>query len=111
LQVQNDYSTKRPEPNGNPAPMNGTTTENFMVLVPNPVNGSTVNCNYEFRNKTEKQTIQVFDATGVLISRTVINSKESSNTVQMEIGNIQAGMYFVSVDNGTERLTQKLIVK
>jgi len=107
----NDYSTKRPEPNGNPAPMNGTTTENFMVLVPNPVNGSTVNCNYEFRNKIEKQTIQVFDATGVLISRTVINSKESSNTVQMEIGNIQAGMYFVSVDNGTERLTQKLIVK
>ncbi len=76
-----------------------------MLIYPNPTAGTFT---IGFTNLTSCAcTLTIYDRLGKQISNTKIQAKTGSTTLQIE----NKGLYFVSLQDGKERITQKVIVE
>ena len=107
----NDYSTKYTIVSKDSSELLNVGIENCLNLIPNPANGTSILCTYQFKEKTEKQTIQLFDVTGSQLLETTGTGTQKMQSIQLDIHHFKPGMYFVIVDNGIERMTEKLLIK
>jgi hypothetical protein len=83
------------------AGINKFTPNNYLKIYPNPAqNNFTVET-----NATEKQTLQLFDVNGKLVLAQTINEK----TI-IDAGNLNAGVYSLSIISNEGVLTKKLVI-
>lgn len=82
-------------------------TEDFSLkassIVPNPSSG-----NFMVKTKTNLSKINVYNQSGALVKAIEVN--EGSNEVQVDIKGIQSGMYFLELQNDSEKTWKKIIV-
>ncbi|TDP58712.1 reprolysin-like metallopeptidase [Flavobacterium dankookense] len=90
-----------------PLGVNDNSLQNF-ALYPNPNTGSfTISFT---SNNSEKVTVGVFDIQG----RSVFNKQYQNNGLfneNMQVDNIQSGVYLVKVQNGSKQLTKKIVIE
>ena len=55
-------------------------------------------------------TATLFDAIGKKISSTELKTAKGNNQFNIDITNINSGIYFISIDNGKEKTTKKIFV-
>lgn len=83
----------------------GKTQENTiegLSIYPNPTNGDKI---YIVSKLALEKEIEIFDVLGKRILQTTISSKE------LNIGNLNAGVYIIKIREGEASATRKLIVK
>lgn len=83
----------------------GKTQENTiegLSIYPNPTNGDKI---YIVSKLALEKEIEIFDVLGKRILQTTIGSKE------LNIGNLNAGVYIIKIREGEASATRKLIVK
>jgi hypothetical protein len=81
-----------------------------MNIYPNPV---THTVNVEFTLKTNSQVkLQLYDELGKLVKRIKKdNFTIGNNKIQLEIGNLKSGIYFVSLTIEGEVFTKQIVKK
>lgn len=81
----------------------------FHTIYPNP---SVDKAHLLFTTKEVKESVQlsIYNITGKLIENVNIQPQLGLNTVSINTSNYQSGMYIVQINNGTEVVSQKLIV-
>ena len=77
-------------------------SQNEISIGPNPAN-SYVNIDLSGQNICNE--ISVLDSKGSLVLKKTV----SSNNVQLNISNFQQGLYFISVNTGSNRIIKKLV--
>ena len=55
-------------------------------------------------------TITIFDIFGKIVFSQIQNAVLGANQVMLDIDNLQEACYFVQVDNGQERIIEKLTI-
>lgn len=75
---------------------------NEFNIYPNPSKG---NFSISFKNSNEKYILQVFTVLGQKVFE-----KEYTNSSSASINNLQKGVYFVKIENGTKSSVKKIIV-
>lgn len=83
----------------------GKTQENTIEglnIYPNPTNGDKI---YIVSKQSQDKEVEIFDVLGKRILQTTINSKE------LNIGNLNAGVYIIKIKEGEASATRKLIVR
>ena len=88
-------------------------TESFELfdfrLYPNPNNG---NFNFQFTPTSEKVEISVFDLRGRVIFEKQYHNKDIGLfNESVKLGNIESGVYFVKVQDGTRKVSKKIIIE
>ncbi|ESU26851.1 hypothetical protein FSS13T_10210 [Flavobacterium saliperosum S13] len=73
-----------------------------LSIYPNPTNGDKI---YIVSKLALEKEIEIFDVLGKRILQTTISSKE------LNIGNLNAGVYIIKIREGEASATRKLIVK
>lgn len=73
-----------------------------LSIYPNPTNGDKI---YIVSKLALEKEIEIFDVLGKRILQTTIGSKE------LNIGNLNAGVYIIKIREGEASATRKLIVK
>jgi type IX secretion system substrate protein len=73
-----------------------------LSIYPNPTNGDKI---YIVSKLSLEKEIEIFDVLGKRILQTTISSKE------LNIGNLNAGVYIIKIREGESSATRKLIVK
>lgn len=116
-----DYLTYTPltksftTPTGLMKPADSTNAEQIITtqitddkLYPNPAKNK---CTIEFKaENNQKYIIELADATGKILLRDVVNAVNGSNSLDLKIGNLVAGIYYVNIiDENGERKALKLI--
>lgn len=90
-----------------PLSVNDNTFQNF-ALYPNPNKGNfTISFNSD---NSEKISVGVFDIRG----RSVFNKEYQNNGLfneNMQLGDLQSGVYLVKVQNGSKQLTKKIVIE
>ena len=88
-----------------------STSTLHMQVYPNPNNGNFI-VKFNLR-KSAEVTISIQDVNGKLIENTLLkNLKVGENTYSKKIEQmINGGIYYVTIDTGYEKATQKIIVK
>ncbi|MBR4136757.1 MAG: T9SS type A sorting domain-containing protein [Bacteroidales bacterium] len=87
--------------------VNNTLTE--MTLYPNPAENMV---NIAFSSKeTNNATLSIYNLMGQCIYAETVNVMEGSNHLNVNISNLNAGVYMVSVKTAQGTTTQKLVVK
>ena len=81
---------------------------NFTVY-PNPAK-SQVNLNFVSNIEDSNVTISIFDIVGKQIFEQTQTSFLGSNQANLNISDLQEGCYFIQIDNGQERIIEKLTV-
>lgn len=80
-----------------------------MSLYPNPAGNSTV---LKFYTETsERLDVSVLNTIGQLVFKSAVDAAVGENRVTIDVSSLQAGIYFVSVNNGKTTSTKKLIVE
>lgn len=73
-----------------------------VSIFPNPTSGHlTIN------SEMDNYSLQVFDLTG----KAVINKNNLSENTQVDLGSLSNGIYMIKLNNGSNQLTKKIIVK
>lgn len=83
----------------------GKTQENTidgLSIYPNPTNGDKI---YIVSRLSLEKEIEIFDVLGKKILQTTLSTKE------LNIGNLNAGVYIIKIREGEFSATRKLIVK
>ncbi|GAB5564779.1 MAG: hypothetical protein Wins2KO_18420 [Winogradskyella sp.] len=80
---------------------------NTLAIYPNPNNGS---FNVQFSNAIEATEIGVFDVRGRLIFNKTYNVSGDFNQ-NIDLGQVQSGVYLVKVNNGKNTVTKRFIVE
>lgn len=78
------------------------TTIEGLSIYPNPTNGDKI---YIVSKLALEKEIEIFDVLGKRILQTTLSSKE------LNIGNLNAGVYIIKIREGEASATRKLIVK
>lgn len=79
---------------------------NNLSLFPNPNNGT---FNVSFMPQSEKVTIDVYDIRGrAILSKTYQSNGRFEDTLTLD--NAQSGMYLLSITDGNQKVTKKIIV-
>ena len=76
------------------APGSVAGTEAGLWLVPNPATSAT-RAEYVLHAGTLEGSVEVYDVTGRLISRTVVNGKDISGVVSLPLSDYMPGVYLV----------------
>ncbi|MCX6271936.1 MAG: T9SS type A sorting domain-containing protein, partial [Bacteroidetes bacterium] len=85
-----------------------TETANPLTLYPNPTTGT---LNVEFNSAVSgNTTIRVFDLTGRTVYSEIVESKEGLMTRELNLQQLQKGLYFVEISNSGQKLTEKLLI-
>lgn len=61
-------------------------------------------------NASAVYTATLFDTMGKKISSKILNATESSNTFKLDVSELNAGIYFIAVENGKETITKKIFI-
>ncbi len=80
---------------------------NIANVFPNPTNGI-LNINFE---NIETGIVQLFvtDLLGRQILTSSIEATEGMNTTNLDVSNIAAGTYFITLDNGVSKITKRVV--
>jgi len=79
----------------------------ILTIHPVPANNKV---SVEFENAGSRTVqVQVVDLLGSVLYRETISTREGLNTYQLNISTWAAGVYFISLDNGLESRTQRLV--
>ncbi|PXY38979.1 hypothetical protein DMB65_20185 [Flavobacterium cheongpyeongense] len=73
------------------------------AVYPNPSNG-----NFSIESERGLDTIKVYSQTGILVK--TINVEGKSNTVDVSLKSLQAGIYLIELQNDQEKTWKKIIV-
>ncbi len=107
------YRLKQTDYNGNTKTFNIITSENCNTSAVNInafndqsgniaiVIDSDINANY---------TATLFDAIGKKINSNTFDAVKGNNTFKLDASNLKSGIYFISIDNGKEKLTKKIFI-
>ena len=82
--------------------INSPTSQNKMSVWPNPANSY---INIDLSGQNSNNDISVIDSKGSLVLKNTI----SSNKVQLNISNFKQGLYFISVNTGSNRIVKPII--
>ncbi|MEN8890717.1 MAG: T9SS type A sorting domain-containing protein, partial [Wenyingzhuangia sp.] len=81
--------------------------ETEVSVYPNPAS-SMVNIEILSQNKKEMVTITLYDAIGKSVYTTTVNSE--NNKVQLDINELESGIYTVSVSNEFFKTNKRLVI-
>ncbi|WP_347066624.1 T9SS type A sorting domain-containing protein [Flavobacterium sp. WV_118_3] len=79
----------------------GTTIEGLNIY-PNPTNGDKI---YITSKSAQDKEVEIFDVLGKRILQATLNSKE------LNIANLNTGVYIIKIKEGEASATRKLIIK
>ena len=79
-----------------------------FVLYPNPSTNGVVNL--KFKNESSRVVTSITDLNGrnVLVENF---SSKGEQIQQLDVSNLAPGLYVLSIDNGSSRISKKLIIK
>jgi FKBP-type peptidyl-prolyl cis-trans isomerase (trigger factor) len=77
-------------------------SQNEITIGPNPANSY---INIDLSGQNNNTEISILDIKGSL----VLKKTASSNNIQLNISNFQQGLYFISVNTGSNRILKKLV--
>ena len=84
-------------------------TENTGVSIyPNPAS-TTVNVEFGY-NMNSLTVVEITDVTGRLVSTQSVSNPIQGQTLNIDVANLNAGSYFITVKNDTQKLVQKLVL-
>ncbi|MCX6295294.1 MAG: T9SS type A sorting domain-containing protein [Bacteroidetes bacterium] len=107
------YRLKQTDYNGDSKTFNIITSENCNTSAVNInafndqtgniaiVIDSDINANY---------TATLFDAIGKKINSNTFDAVKGNNTFELDASNLKSGIYFISIDNGKEKVTKKIFI-
>ncbi len=94
---------------GNPLGINESDISNSLNLLPNPNNGNfSLIINNEYKGSL---TVKIFDITSRLIDQRIINKNIDIITENINLSNLNKGLYFISIENDNSKVTKKFIVE
>lgn len=79
-----------------------------VKIFPNYTN-SIVNIEYE-ATSNENLTITVFDMLGRVVEQKRISTSNGKNTTRLNLAKQSAGYYFVELDNGSQKVSEKIVL-
>lgn len=79
-------------------------TLNATQIYPNPSKGV-----FTVQSKTTLDKISIYSQTGVLV-KTIENYNSSSETIEVDVQNLQTGVYLVELQNAAEKSWKKIII-
>jgi hypothetical protein len=84
--------------------------EDFKItsLFPNP-SSDKVTLEYSSNEENMEVQLYLYDLTGTLIQNTTLQSSEGNNRTEIDLQNLAQGLYFVVLDNGSSKITQRLV--
>ena len=83
---------------------------NSFGIFPNPADESGFNIRlYSALNGTTE--IQCINAIGQVVSTQIIDAANQSGIININSNNLEKGIYFVTVINGNQKATQKVVIK
>ncbi|MFL5763506.1 MAG: FG-GAP-like repeat-containing protein [Bacteroidia bacterium] len=88
--------------------INAATAGNGVNIYPNPAS-SEVNVEFGF-NMNSVTTIEIADVTGRMVSTSSYENPVQGQTVKVDVSNLNAGSYFITIRNNTQKLVQKLVL-
>jgi hypothetical protein len=88
--------------------INTVATNNDFSVYPNPATSSvSIRLNASFAGNT---SIGLYDVAGRLVNGTVVSNAVKNQLFQFDLGNVSKGVYFVTIVNNGQKITQKLLV-
>ena len=86
--------------------------EQAISIYPNPANQwvfieFSENCNFQ---ASDELYIKIFNLQGIMIYSTSKTFQSADNRIQLDVSNYDSGVYFVQIENRTNRLVQKMII-
>ncbi|GAB1415378.1 hypothetical protein MASR2M117_07840 [Paludibacter sp.] len=85
--------------------VNNVRSVSMFKAYPNPVSGNIINIQFYEDLIGDKTTLNIFDAT----SRQVVTADLADKTTQLDISNLQRGIYFISIIYNNNNYIQKFI--
>ena len=76
---------------------------NATSIYPNPASGA-----FYIKTKTNLSKVNLYNQTGALVR--TINVTDDSKEVELSVSNVQAGVYFLELQNDSEKSWKKVIV-
>lgn len=89
--------------------INTVTEPTGFAIYPNPVTNGNVNLVFDLASD-KKMNISLLDLSGKVLRQFSVNAGAGLQTQTVNVDGLEEGMYFISLDNGMARSTQKLIV-
>ncbi|MEO0338551.1 MAG: T9SS type A sorting domain-containing protein, partial [Bacteroidota bacterium] len=84
--------------------------EQIVEVFPNPVRGETLNLRVNWVNQIEKNgELSIFDMSGKLILRQVVDLYVGQQQFQVEVKDLNRGMYIIQLVAGEESLQRQLV--
>ncbi len=82
--------------------------DNQLFVYPNP---ATNQASIEYTaNKMGKVQVEVYDVTGKMVMRQVYTVNATENTLDLNVDNLNNGMYLIYLNNGVQKLHTKLMI-
>ncbi len=82
---------------------------NGLEIYPNPAENE-ITIRYDIAN-SQSTRISIQDITGKENSSVKVNSVAGSNLVFIDLSTVSAGIYFIVIENGEEKVVKKIVVK
>ena len=79
-----------------------------LLVSPNPA-GYTANLFYKFKT-LGKATITITNQTGAVVLRKAVNATDGENRQTLDVSKLANGMYFISIQNGSETQMSKIMI-
>lgn len=85
-------------------------TDITLALYPNPSRGNNVQVVYNLHSNSPQVLLQVTDMTGRNVYTSRLENTNGLHTYALPAGTLAPGMYILSVNNGSNRIQQQLLV-
>ncbi len=93
---------------GIPEIIGGKTAQNELFVYPNP---ATNQASIEYTsNRMGKAQVEVYDVTGKMVMQQVYTINPSKNTLDLNIEDLNNGMYLIYLNDGIQKLHTKLMI-
>lgn len=83
----------------------------IMGIYPNPATGSTVTVDYFSVLEDMDVLVQVYDILGRVVSSSTVGIVNGPNSIDLNVADMQSGMYFVSISSAKFMQTENFIVE
>ena len=84
------------------------TLDSRFVIYPNPAT-NVLNVSFNESNQFEDAVITVYDIQGRIIIKRALNHFDLSQVVQLDVSDINSGMYIVNVNQGNKQFSTKFV--
>lgn len=82
-----------------------------VTVFPNPATNENVNLLFSSNTNLSDVNVVISDLTGKQVANQLIEVESGLNTYALETKELTSGLYFVTIQNGSNSVTQKLIIK